>query len=136
MGMTTNHPEKLDPALIRPGRINQHLHLGYMNSTDMGSLAEHYMGYKLSEEQQEQLKPFRNVTPARVEQACAEAADFESFVTSLRSPPQIESIGESPKKKRKSPPRTSSTVDSSQSDSCVATAEPEGAGVWSDVADE
>ena len=26
--MTTNHPEKLDPALIRPGRINKRLHLG------------------------------------------------------------------------------------------------------------
>merc|ERR1712159_715353 len=29
--MTTNHPEKLDPALIRPGRINKKMHLGYLN---------------------------------------------------------------------------------------------------------
>ena len=28
--MTTNHPEILDPALIRPGRIDQRLLLGYM----------------------------------------------------------------------------------------------------------
>ena len=28
--MTTNHPEILDPALIRPGRIDQKLLLGYM----------------------------------------------------------------------------------------------------------
>ena len=27
--MTSNHPEKLDPALIRPGRIDLHLSLGY-----------------------------------------------------------------------------------------------------------
>merc|ERR1719199_2189083 len=26
--MTTNHPEKLDAALIRPGRINKRIHLG------------------------------------------------------------------------------------------------------------
>ena len=26
--MTSNHPEKLDPALIRPGRVNLKLNLG------------------------------------------------------------------------------------------------------------
>merc|ERR1719410_800686 len=29
--MTSNHPEKLDPALIRPGRIDKKLMLGYMS---------------------------------------------------------------------------------------------------------
>ncbi len=28
--MTTNHPEKLDPALIRPGRVNHKVYLGYI----------------------------------------------------------------------------------------------------------
>ncbi|KAI8900601.1 P-loop containing nucleoside triphosphate hydrolase protein, partial [Globomyces pollinis-pini] len=27
--MTSNHPERLDPAVIRPGRIDLHLELGY-----------------------------------------------------------------------------------------------------------
>jgi len=26
--MTTNHPEKIDPALLRPGRIDYILHFG------------------------------------------------------------------------------------------------------------
>lgn len=30
--MTTNHPEKLDPALIRPGRIDKILHLGALSA--------------------------------------------------------------------------------------------------------
>lgn len=32
--LTTNHPEKLDPALIRPGRINMKLHLGKMSQSN------------------------------------------------------------------------------------------------------
>ena len=30
--MTTNHPEKLDPALIRRGRINKKIHLGFVDA--------------------------------------------------------------------------------------------------------
>lgn len=33
--MTTNHIEKLDPALIRPGRIDLRLYLGLMSSTQI-----------------------------------------------------------------------------------------------------
>merc|ERR1712196_386209 len=40
--MTTNHPEKLDPALIRPGRINKIINLGYMGWEDMKQMIEHF----------------------------------------------------------------------------------------------
>merc|ERR1719164_325718 len=40
--MTTNHPEILDPALIRPGRIDQKLLLGYMKHHNVISMIQHY----------------------------------------------------------------------------------------------
>jgi chaperone BCS1 len=30
--MTTNHPEKIDDALMRPGRVDLKLEVGYMNA--------------------------------------------------------------------------------------------------------
>ena len=41
--MTTNHPEKLDPALIRPGRINFAIELTYMTPEPLCELIEHLM---------------------------------------------------------------------------------------------
>ena len=37
--MTTNHPEKLDPALVRPGRIDVQVELGYCTESQVN---EHY----------------------------------------------------------------------------------------------
>merc|ERR1719498_409583 len=49
--MTTNHPEKLDPALIRPGRVNFALELGCMKSQALMELVEHIMQEKLTSAQ-------------------------------------------------------------------------------------
>lgn len=72
--MTTNHPEKLDPALIRPGRINRRLHLGYLSPEQLCELAEHYLQQTVTEAQRrdaEHLCELRDVTPAWAEQCCA-----------------------------------------------------------------
>ena len=42
--MTSNHPEKLDPALIRPGRVNLKLYLGYIELPEARDMVEHYFG--------------------------------------------------------------------------------------------
>ena len=41
---TTNHPERLDPALIRPGRMDMHIELSYCTFEVLKSLCRTYLG--------------------------------------------------------------------------------------------
>merc|ERR1712224_561737 len=69
--MTTNHPEKLDPALIRPGRINFAMKLDFMSGEQLAKLIEHLMGKLLSPTQRQtafELAAKETLTPAKVEQ--------------------------------------------------------------------
>jgi len=84
--MTTNHPEKLDPALIRPGRINRKLHLGYMNGESLCAMAAHYLCISLSVTDRAALEAAAGsmrLTPAQVEQECAEAGSVAELLKSL-----------------------------------------------------
>ncbi|KAG6392810.1 hypothetical protein SASPL_147037 [Salvia splendens] len=40
---TTNHREKLDPALLRPGRMDMHIHMGYCTPAGFDVLALNYL---------------------------------------------------------------------------------------------
>jgi len=42
--MTTNHIEKLDPALIRPGRVNWRQEMTYVRYEDMLDIMKHFFG--------------------------------------------------------------------------------------------
>ncbi|KAG7377165.1 hypothetical protein PHYBOEH_001086 [Phytophthora boehmeriae] len=86
--MTTNHPEKLDPALVRPGRVNKKLMLGHMGSKEVQQMLEYYCGTSLSENQQRRLNNVLTMshvqfTPAEVEEICAEFDDAESVLKGL-----------------------------------------------------
>merc|ERR1712038_782861 len=76
--MTSNHPEMLDPALIRPGRIDKKLYLGHLRYQDLVSMMEHYFQVELEPYQVERLKdavdqpPSLMLTPAQVEQMACE----------------------------------------------------------------
>lgn len=62
--MTSNYPEMLDPALIRPGRIDRQVFLGYMAADDAQKLVEHYFGCKLNKKQSARLaSAFQTETP-------------------------------------------------------------------------
>ncbi|CAM9104163.1 unnamed protein product, partial [Ectocarpus fasciculatus] len=98
--MTTNHPEKLDPALIRPGRIDKIVYLGYMQATAAFQMVEHYFQETLSDTQKKRIEealaiPLKTTpsafqmygnkgfTPAELEQLCAEYDDIDEFLTNL-----------------------------------------------------
>ncbi|KAL7241224.1 hypothetical protein ACSBR2_006780 [Camellia fascicularis] len=43
---TTNHKDRLDPALLRPGRMDMHIHMSYCTPCGFKILASNYLGMK------------------------------------------------------------------------------------------
>lgn len=84
--MTTNHPEKLDPALIRPGRVNFSLELGPMKYEALISLTQHIMGEELTPAHRllaAKIAERDCLTPAMVEQSCAESQTLDKLFEKL-----------------------------------------------------
>ena len=65
---TTNHKEKLDPALLRPGRMDLHIHMSYCTPCGFKLLAANYLDIKDHElfGEIEELIRTTEVTPAEV----------------------------------------------------------------------
>lgn len=82
--MTSNHPEKLDPALIRPGRINKQLYLGAMSAHQAARMAAHH--YPGAGEEAlaalERAVP-GDLVPARLEALCAEHEELDDLISAL-----------------------------------------------------
>lgn len=82
--MTTNHPEKLDPALIRPGRINLHVKLGKMSLLNMEKLLKVcYPDSPISPDLLATKIKNYQYTPAEIEQKiliCPTFTDFFGFL--------------------------------------------------------
>jgi len=84
--MTTNHPEKLDPALIRPGRINISIKLGFMQFEPLVELIEHLMHSQMTDDQRElaaKIVAQDCVIPAKVEQMGAECNTMDELLFKL-----------------------------------------------------
>ncbi|KAK8618966.1 hypothetical protein V6N13_132940 [Hibiscus sabdariffa] len=65
---TTNHKERLDPALVRPGRMDMHIHMSCCNASMFRQLVFNYFGISDDGvfEQIERLLEEVNVSPAEV----------------------------------------------------------------------
>ncbi|KAL6222365.1 hypothetical protein ACLB2K_005757 [Fragaria x ananassa] len=85
---TTNHKDKLDPALLRPGRTDVHIHLSYCTPSGFRTLASNYLGIHESNphhlfEEIESLIESTKVTPAAVAEALMKSDDADVVLEGL-----------------------------------------------------
>ena len=89
--MTSNHPEKLDPALIRPGRVDIKLKLDYMGANQICQLVELYFQRKLEPEERSRIHNicgcplFKNATGAQLEQLAVAHDTVADFTKALQT---------------------------------------------------
>ncbi|KAM7264074.1 hypothetical protein ACFE04_001757 [Oxalis oulophora] len=82
---TTNHKEKLDPALLRPGRMDVHIYMGHCTPSGFKKLVNSYLGiinHHLISSIEELLQKV-NVTPAEVAQQLMESENPDVALQSL-----------------------------------------------------
>ncbi|EXC04417.1 putative mitochondrial chaperone bcs1 [Morus notabilis] len=83
--LTTNHKDRLDPALLRPGRMDVHVHLSFCTPCGFRMLAHNYLG--IAEHQLfadiEQLLETTKVTPAEVGEQLLKIEEPEASLRGL-----------------------------------------------------
>ncbi|KAL6224590.1 hypothetical protein ACLB2K_003445 [Fragaria x ananassa] len=82
---TTNHKEKLDPALLRPGRMDVHVNMSYCTPTGFRLLAANYLGIKehsLFEAIEKQIE-ITEVTPAEVAEQLIQCDESDNALQGL-----------------------------------------------------
>ncbi|XP_012491622.1 AAA-ATPase At1g43910 [Gossypium raimondii] len=102
---TTNHKEKLDPALLRPGRMDVHIYMGYCSPAGFRKLAASYLGIKddkLFDRIDDMIKSVE-VTPAEVAQQLMISNEpkvaLESLIEFLNTKKDIEEAAVEEKEK-------------------------------------
>lgn len=82
---TTNHKEKLDPALLRPGRMDVHINMSYCTPCGFRLLANNYLG--ITEHplmlKAEELISSSKVTPAEIGEQLLKRDDPELALRGL-----------------------------------------------------
>jgi chaperone BCS1 len=84
--MTTNCPDRLDAALIRPGRINLCIEMNFMRPEPLCHLIEHLMASELSNQERERtyrIAELVSFPAAMIEQKCSESRCIEELLDDL-----------------------------------------------------
>ncbi|KAL6222363.1 hypothetical protein ACLB2K_005755 [Fragaria x ananassa] len=85
---TTNHKERLDPALLRPGRMDLHIHLSYCTPSGFRTLASNYLGIHESSPRHlfgeiESLIESTEITPAAIAEELMKSDDADVVLEGL-----------------------------------------------------
>ncbi|XP_022723806.1 AAA-ATPase At3g50940-like [Durio zibethinus] len=82
---TTNHKERLNPAALRPGRMDMHIHMSYCNSSVFKQLAFNYLGIRDHGAFQQigRLLEEVNVSPAEVAGELIKSSNVEAAFQGL-----------------------------------------------------
>lgn len=80
--MTTNHPEKLDPALIRPGRVNMKIHLDYIQIPQIIEMLQYYYP---NETITDEIKEITKITPSYIEMLCVTYKSAKEVIALLNT---------------------------------------------------
>lgn len=85
---TTNNKEKLDPALLRPGRMDKHIHMSYLSFNGFKTLASNYLDLRDQHWRYgeiEELIGSTEVTPAEVAEELMKTSDADACLGGLVS---------------------------------------------------
>lgn len=87
--MTASDRSRVEPGLLRPGRVHANLDLGVMTSECTQEMIEHYLDTQLDAQQVAELHAILNdkpaITTAEVEAMCLESQDVDSILREIRA---------------------------------------------------